>query len=125
MRLSANFYWNIMRNEVKDFVERCLNCQTVKYSNTAPSGLLQPLEVLEIVWEDLALDFIVGLLNSKGNTTILVVVDRLNKYAHFGALPIDYTTTKVAKLFCGMVIKLHGLLRSIVSDRDPILEEVV
>lgn len=120
IRLSANFYWSGMRREVKEFVASCVTCQTIKYSTAAPAGLLQPLEMPERIWEDLALDFIVGLPNSKGNTTILVVVDRLTKYAHFGALSSNFTASKVAELFCNMVIKLHGLPRTLVSDRDPI-----
>ena len=109
-----------MRKEVKDFADRCVPCQTIKYSTTAPNGLMHPLEIPDRVWEDLALDFIVELPNSKGYSTILLVVDRLTKYAHFGALPANYTVTKVVELFCGMVIKLHGLPRTIVSDRDRI-----
>ena len=85
------------------------------FSNYQVNYHCPPLEVLKKVWEDLALDFFVGLPNSKGNTTILVVVDRLTKYAHFGALPSDYTVAKVAKIFYRMVIKLHGLPRNIVS----------
>lgn len=84
MQLSASFYWEGMRKDVKDYVSNCVTCQTVKYSTAAPSGLLQPLEVPERVWEDLALDFIVGMPNSKGHTTILVVIDRLTKYTHLG-----------------------------------------
>lgn len=73
-----------------------------------------------MLWEDVALDFIVGLPKSKGCTTILVVVDRLSKYAHFGSLPKSHTAGQVAELFCTMVIQLHGVPRSIISDRDPI-----
>ena len=88
--LRANFFWDGMRKEVKDSVDRCVTCQTIKYSTTSTNGLLQPLEIPERTWEDLALDFIVGLPNSKGFSTILVVIDRLAKYAHFGALPVNY-----------------------------------
>ncbi|MCP6423310.1 hypothetical protein NL463_28785, partial [Klebsiella pneumoniae] len=70
------------------------------------------------VWEDLAMNFIVGLPISHGVSTILVVIDRLTKYAHFGALPLHYTATKVADLFTNMVIKLHGMPRTIVFDRE-------
>ncbi|XP_062118768.1 uncharacterized protein LOC133832416 [Humulus lupulus] len=103
-----------------DFVSACTICQSVKYSIRAPYGLLQPLPIPERVWEDLAMDFIVGLPLSQGYLSILVVVDRLTKYAHFGPLPRHYTATKVADLFSQMVIKLQGLSKSIVSDRDPI-----
>ncbi|XP_062112214.1 transposon Ty3-I Gag-Pol polyprotein isoform X1 [Humulus lupulus] len=120
LRLSANFFWPGMQSEVRKFVQSCVICQTVKYSPAAPYELLQPLELPERVWEDLAMDFIVGLPNSCGVTNILVVVDRFTKYAHFGALPNHYSATKVAELFSHMVIRLHGMPRSIVSDRDPI-----
>ena len=74
----------------------------------------------EWVWEDLALDFIIGLPTSQGNTTILVVIDRLTKYAHFGALPTHYTASKVVELFTHIVIRLHGVPRTLVLDRDPV-----
>ena len=114
------FFWEGMREEVKQYVRSCTICQTIKYSPTPPYGLLQPLELPERVWEDLAMDFIVGLPNSHGMTCILVVIDRFTKYAHFGPLPTHYTASKVAELFSKIVIKLHGVPRTIVSDRDPI-----
>lgn len=49
---------------------------------------------------------------------ILVVVDRLSKYAHFTSLTHPYTTTSVAQLFLGNIYRLHGLPQTIVSDRD-------
>ncbi|GKB55069.1 ty3-gypsy retrotransposon protein [Tanacetum coccineum] len=57
---------------------------------------------------------------SKGFTVILVVVDRFTKYAHFGTLPTSFNAHKVAEVFLEIVIKHHGLPKTIVSDRDPI-----
>ncbi|XP_060675813.1 uncharacterized protein LOC132805069 [Ziziphus jujuba] len=59
LRLSASFFKEGMWKDVKDFVGKCLTCQTINYSTVAPMGLLQPLQMPERVWEDLALDFIV------------------------------------------------------------------
>ncbi|KAH7515896.1 hypothetical protein FEM48_Zijuj10G0075100 [Ziziphus jujuba var. spinosa] len=97
-----------MRKEVKDFVAKCLTYQTIEYSTEAPNGLLQPLEMPERVWEDLALDFIVSLPTFRGNSTILMVINGLMKYTHFGALSANYTTSKVVELFTHMVIRLHA-----------------
>lgn len=72
------------------------------------------------IWEDISLDFVTGLPPSNGFTVLLVVVDRFSKYVHLGALPTHFTAYKVADLFVNIVCKLHGLPRSIVSDRDPV-----
>ena len=66
------------------------------------------------------MDFIIGLPASKGFEVILVVVDRLTKSAHFGALPSQFTASKTTTLFADLVVKLHGFPNSIISDRDPI-----
>lgn len=66
------------------------------------------------------MDFITGLPSSYGKTVIYVVIDRPSKFAHFGALETNFTAIKVAKLFVEMVVKLYGIPRSIVSDRDKV-----
>jgi hypothetical protein len=66
------------------------------------------------------MDFIGGLPKVKGKDTILVVVDRLSKGAHFMALSHPYTTRTVAAIFVNEIVKLHGFPASIISDRDRV-----
>ncbi|VFQ74456.1 unnamed protein product [Cuscuta campestris] len=119
-RLAQSFYWPKMRADVRRFVASCQTCQTTKFSTQPPSGLLQPLPIPVQIWEDISMDFITGLPPSRGSSVIFVVVDRLSKYAHFGALPGDFDAHRTAFLFTDMVVKLHGIPKTIVSDRDKI-----
>jgi len=119
-RLQANFVWSSMRDDVKLFVRQCSTCQQLKHLTRRPAGLLQPLPVPTGIWEDLSLDFITHLPKSHGYTVILVVVDRFTKGVHLGALPAQFTASKVATLFFDIVCKIHGFPHSLVSDRDPV-----
>lgn len=73
-----------------------------------------------MMWEDISLDFIKGLPSSHVKSTILVVVDRLSKFACFIALSHSFTIKTIAELFVDNIVKLHGIPKSIVSDRDLI-----
>lgn len=91
-----------------------------KYKTKKLAGLLCPLPVPSRPWEDLSLDFIGGLPPYHGNTMILVVVDRFSKGIHLGMLPQSHSALTVARLFLDMVVKIHGMPRSLVSDCDPL-----
>lgn len=66
------------------------------------------------------MDFITGLPPSRGYTTIMVVVDRLSKYAHFAALPTRFDALRVAQLFVNTVVRHHVFPKTLVLDRDPV-----
>lgn len=119
-RISPQFYWPSLKRDVKEYIQKCVVCQQAKSNNTAPAGLLQPLPIPNQVWEDIAMDFITGLPTSGGFTVIMVVIDRLTKYAHFVPMKADYTSRSVAESFMTNIVKLHGTPKSVVSDRDKI-----
>jgi len=66
------------------------------------------------------MDFIEGLPKSGGRTTILVVVDRLSKFAHFIPLSHPFTARTVALVYIDHIYKLYGMPQVIVTDRDPL-----
>jgi len=119
-RLMHNFYWPDLRADVTHFVTNCVDCQVTKYETKKSAGLLCPLPVPSRPWEDLSLDFIGGLPPYHGNSVLLVVVDRFSKGIHLGMLPQNHSALTTAKLFLDIVVKIHGIPRSLVSDRDPL-----
>jgi transposase InsO family protein len=114
------FYWPNMKQYITDKVVACPTCQISKSEKVAYPGLLHPLPIPTQKWTDISMDFVEGLPKSRGKDVILVVVDRLTKYAHFIPLSHPYSVQKVADLFMENIIKLHGPPASIVSDRDKI-----
>ena len=118
--LVANLYWRGMMKLVCQFVANCLVCQRNKYDSLRPGGLLQPLQIPSHIWEDLSMDFISGLPRSKGMDCILVVVDRLSKYAHFLGLQHPLTAKTVVEVFTKEIIRLHSVSQSIATNRDPL-----
>jgi hypothetical protein len=64
------------------------------------------------------MDFITGLPKVQGKDYIYVVVDRLTKFAHFYAIPTNYSAVQVAELLFREVFRLHGLPRNIINGRD-------
>lgn len=115
-----NFYWRGFRKDVHDFVKKCLTCQRAKSDHTHPRGLLQPLPIAQRIWEYIAMDFIVGLPNAKGFTVIMVIVDRLSKFGYFIPMKTDFSSASVDATFIQNIVKLHGVLKYIVTNRDKI-----
>ncbi|CAI5484152.1 unnamed protein product [Closterium sp. Yama58-4] len=118
--LQRNYFWPDMASDVQRYVSACPTCQAMKSSRQRPAGLLQPLEPPERPWQQVTMDFVTGLpTGASGNDSVLVVVDRLTKMAHFAPCRTTITAEETAKLFIATVVRLHGLPSAIISDRDP------
>ena len=98
--------------------QHCITCREAK-CKLKPHGLYTPLPVPDEPWTAVSIDFVLGLPRArKGSDSIFVVVDRFSKMAHF--IPCHKTddATLIADFFFREVMHLHGIRRSIVSDRD-------
>ncbi|GKC75614.1 putative reverse transcriptase domain-containing protein [Tanacetum coccineum] len=116
--LSDHFYWPRMERGISRFVERCRVCKLAKTRSTN-AGLYQPLPVLVAPWVDVSLDFVLGLPRTQRNKdSIMVVVDRFSKMAHFVPCNKTFDASKVACLFLQEIVRLHGVPKTITSDRD-------
>jgi hypothetical protein len=118
--LRQNFWWTRMKREIAKYVSECDTCQRVKASHLRASGTLQPLPFPSWKWEDISMDFIVGLPNtSQKHDSIWVIIDRLTKTAHFLPVHTTYSAKKYAEVYLDQIVRLHGVPKTIISDRGP------
>ena len=117
--LKEKYWWYGLKRDVAEYVAIFDTCRRVKVEHQRPAGLLQPMKILEWKWEEVGMDFIVGLLRTqKGYDSIWVIVDRLTKVAHFLPVKATYTGAKLAELYMERIVCLHGVPKKIVSDRE-------
>ncbi|WVZ64066.1 hypothetical protein U9M48_013636 [Paspalum notatum var. saurae] len=90
--LKERFWWYGMKRAVAEYVAICDTCQHVKAEHQRPAGLLQPLKVPEWKWEEITMDFIVG-------------------------LPRTQKGAKLAELYISRIVCMHGVPKRIISDR--------
>jgi hypothetical protein len=97
-----------------------LTCQKVKAEHKKVTGLLQLLPIPEWKWEEVVKDFFTGLPPSQTQRdAIWVVVDWITKLAHFIPMNVRDSMEKLTRIYTQEVVRLHRVLSSIVSNRDP------
>jgi hypothetical protein len=107
-----------MKRETTRYVSECDTCRKVKTNYMKPGGLLQLLSVPNWRWDDINMNFIVGLPQSAHKfDSIWVIVDRLTKSAHFIPVHTKYQVEKYAEIYIAHVLCLHRVLKTIISDR--------
>src|SRR5438045_3552669 len=109
-----------MKKDIAEYVTCCDICQRVKVEHQRLAGLLQPLPIPVWKWDEISMDFIVGLPRTqRENDSIWVIVDRLTKVAHFIPVKTIYRKDKYAQLYVDQILRLHGVPSSIMSYRGP------
>jgi hypothetical protein len=89
-----------MKRDVAEYIALCDTYQRVKAEHQRPAGLLQPLKIPEWKWEEIGMDFIVGLPRTQaGYDSIWVIVDHLTKFAHFILVKMTYSGAKLVVLY--------------------------
>jgi hypothetical protein len=107
-----------MKRKTARYVSECDTCRKVKVENMKPGGLLQPLSIPDWRWDDISMDFIVGLpMTARKFDSIWVIVDRLTKSSHFIPVHTKYGVEKYAEIYIARVLCLHGVPKMIISDR--------
>jgi hypothetical protein len=107
-----------MKRDVMEYVALCDTYQRVKAEHQRLAGLLQPLKTPKWKWEEIRLDFIVGLPHTQaGYDLIWVIVDRLTKVTHFIPVKTTYSGAKLVELYMPRIMCLHGVPKKIVSYR--------
>jgi hypothetical protein len=108
-----------MKQDIVEYIAKCLECQQVKVEHKHPTGLLQPLQIPEWKWETISMDFITGFPRTvRKHDAIMVVVDKLSKETHFIPIKSTFKAIDVANIFMKEIFRLHGLPKTIISDRD-------
>jgi hypothetical protein len=106
-----------MKHEAARYVSECDTCRKVKADYMKPGGLLQPLSIIEWKWDDIIMNFIVGLLmTARKFDLIWVIVDRLSKSAHFIPIHTHCDARRYAEIYIAHVLCLHGVPKMIIFD---------
>jgi hypothetical protein len=118
--INRTYWWPGMTQTVRSYVAGCILCAKTKKSRSATVGFLKPLPVPLTPWTDISVDYVTPLPDCvRGAGTynhVLVVVDRLTKMRHY--IPMEsLSAEEMARQFISKIYCLHGLPRTIVSDR--------
>jgi hypothetical protein len=116
--LADHFFWPKMRRDMERHVLRCETYHKAK-SRLNPHDLYTPLPIPSVPWEDISMDFVLGLPRTKqGRDSTFVVVDLFSKMAHFIPCHKSDDASHIAELFYREIMHLHGVPRTIVSDHE-------
>jgi hypothetical protein len=118
--VKQHYLWTKMKIEITCYVARCDTCRRVKAVHMKTARPLQSLPIPTWKCEDISMDFIVGLpKTAKGFDSIWVIIDWLTKIAHFLPVKTYYPIITYAQIYVARILSLHGIPKTIVSERGP------
>ena len=117
--IQRDFWWKGMRQDIAHYVRTCPVYQVMKSENRAKKGLRQAIPLPTQKFEQLTIDLVIDLPESKGYTAVAVFVDRLTKFVKFIPRQKELTAEGYAELFLQHIFRQFGVPRIIISDRDP------
>lgn len=124
-KLQRRYVWKGMTKDVEKYTSECLRCRRSVAAKHRPYGLLNPLQPPTRAWEDVTMDFITELPPSKLSgvvyDSILVIVCKLTKMAHYVPARADWDGVDLAQAWMREIVRLHGVPRRIISDRGPLM----
>ena len=115
--LARQFFWPNMLSDVRRFVRNCDIYGQSKMWREPKQGFLKPMPILDRVWSEISMDFIIDLPLNDGCTNLMVITDRLSKRVILSVYS-DITAETVAKIFIRDFYRLHKLPKTIISDRE-------
>ena len=119
-RVRKSFYWKGMLGDVRQYGKKCPVCQMEKSDHQLAKGKLMPTQIPEEKWKEISIDFITDLPITSGNKdTVLTIVDKATRMVHLVPCCKNITTVATTRLLWNNVDKLHGVPRTIYSDRGP------
>ena len=118
--VQRSYWWSTLLKDVEKFCQSCRTCQAAKPSTQLPTGLLHTLPIPNQPWESIAMDFVGPLPQSpSGENFLWVIIDHLTSLVHLIPIKTSTNATELAHLYIREIVQLHGIAKSIVSNRDP------
>ena len=112
-------WWLGLKEDVKKYIQGCVKCQQNKVQHQRKAGELHPLEIPEGLWQDISIDIIGPLPSSNGMDAIVVIMDRFTKMIRLKATTTNISLEEIVKVYRDEIWKIHGVPKTILSDRGP------
>ena len=116
--IKRTYWWPELKEDVKKYVQECFKCQQNKVQYQRKIGELHSLKIPKGPWQDISIDIIGPLPKSNKIDTIVVIVDRFTKMIRLKATTTNISSEGIAKIYRDKIWKLHGVPRTILSNRE-------